>query len=152
MSNLVIRKALSSDLTALIDVENTCFNNDKLSPRSLKRWLSAKHGILLVADNGEQVCGYGLVWCHKGTRLARLYSLAVLPTVQGKGIAKMLLAELEKQTSERGRLYLRLEVAVNNESAIGLYKSLGYRVFGQYSDYYDDHSDAPRLAHFNPRF
>ena len=145
MSNLVIRKALSSDLTALIDLENACFNNDKLSPRSLKRWLNAKHGILLVADNGEQVCGYGLVWCHKGTRLARLYSLAVKPTMQGKGIAKMLLAALEKQTCERGRIYLRLEVAVNNESAIGLYKSLGYRVFGQYSDYYDDHSDALRM-------
>ncbi|MEI8641673.1 N-acetyltransferase [Pseudoalteromonas sp. Hal099] len=86
-------------------------------------------------------------WCgaHKGTRLARLYSLAVIPTVQGKGIAKMLLAALEKQTSERGRIYLRLEVAVNNESAIGLYKSMGYRVFGQYSDYYDDHSDALRM-------
>ena len=101
-----------------------------MSPRSLKRWLSAKHGILLIAENGEQVCGYGLVWCHKGTRLARLYSLAVKPTMQGKGIAKMLLAALEKQTSERGRIYLRLEVAVNNKSAIGLYKSLGYRVLG----------------------
>ena len=53
MSNLVIRQALNSDLNALIDVENACFNNDKLSPRSLKRWLSAKHGILLVAENGE---------------------------------------------------------------------------------------------------
>ncbi|WP_024605989.1 MULTISPECIES: GNAT family N-acetyltransferase/peptidase C39 family protein [unclassified Pseudoalteromonas] len=145
MSNLVIRKALSSDLNALIDVENACFNNDKLSPRSLKRWLSAKHGILLVAQNGEQVCGYGLVWCHKGTRLARLYSLAVKPTMQGKGVAKALLTSLEKETYERGRIYLRLEVAVNNEGAIGLYKSLGYRVFGQYSDYYDDHSDALRM-------
>eukprot|EP00481_Brizalina_sp_1-RS-2013_P002766 TRINITY_DN7339_c0_g1_i1.p1 TRINITY_DN7339_c0_g1~~TRINITY_DN7339_c0_g1_i1.p1 ORF type:complete len:108 (-),score=13.35 TRINITY_DN7339_c0_g1_i1:65-388(-) len=102
MSNLVIRKALSSDLTALIDLENACFNNDKLSPRSLKRWLNAKHGILLIADNGEQVCGYGLVWCHKGTRLARLYSLAVKPTMQGKGIAKMLLAALENKPASVG--------------------------------------------------
>jgi ribosomal protein S18 acetylase RimI-like enzyme len=145
MSDLVIRAATASDLSALIDIENACFSNDKLSPRSLKRWLGAKHGILLVAEQGEQLCGYGLVWCHKGTRLARLYSLAVLPTMQGRGIAKMLLTALEKATRKRGRIYLRLEVAVNNESAIGLYKSLGYRVFGQYSDYYDDHSDALRM-------
>jgi hypothetical protein len=65
--------------------------------------------------------------------------------MQGKGIAKTLLKALEKATSERGRIYLRLEVAVNNDSAIGLYKSVGYRVFGQYSDYYDDHSDALRM-------
>ena len=144
-TKLVIRPAITSDLKALVALENTCFSNDKLSARSLKRWLSAKHGILLVAEQNAQLYGYGLVWCHKGTRLARLYSLAVLPTMQGKGIAKKLLNELEKATSERGRIYLRLEVAVNNDSAIGLYKSVGYRVFGQYSDYYDDHSDALRM-------
>ena len=143
--NLVIRPAITADLKALVALENTCFSNDKLSARSLKRWLGAKHGILLVAEQNAQLCGYGLVWCHKGTRLARLYSLAVLPTMQGKGIAKKLLNALEKATSERGRIYLRLEVAVNNDSAIGLYKSVGYRVFGQYSDYYDDHSDALRM-------
>lgn len=144
-TKLVIRPAITSDLKALVALENTCFSNDKLSARSLKRWLGAKHGILLVAEQNAQLCGYGLVWCHKGTRLARLYSLAVLPTMQGKGIAKKLLNELEKATSERGRIYLRLEVAVNNDSGIGLYKSVGYRVFGQYSDYYDDHSDALRM-------
>jgi ribosomal protein S18 acetylase RimI-like enzyme len=144
-ADISIRPASASDLNALVALENACFSNDKLSARSLKRWLSAKHGILLVAEHNSQLCGYGLVWCHKGTRLARLYSLAVLPTMQGKGIAKKLLNELEKATSERGRIYLRLEVAVNNDSAIGLYKSVGYRVFGQYSDYYDDHSDALRM-------
>ncbi|WP_417668303.1 peptidase C39 family protein [Pseudoalteromonas tetraodonis] len=144
-ADISIRPASASDLNALVALENACFSNDKLSARSLKRWLSAKHGILLVAEHNAQLCGYGLVWCHKGTRLARLYSLAVLPTMQGKGIAKTLLKALEKATSERGRIYLRLEVAVNNDSAIGLYKSVGYRVFGQYSDYYDDHSDALRM-------
>lgn len=144
-AGISIRPASASDLKALVALENACFSNDKLSARSLKRWLSAKHGILLVAEHNAQLCGYGLVWCHKGTRLARLYSLAVLPTMQGKGIAKTLLKALEKVTSERGRIYLRLEVAVNNDSAIGLYKSVGYRVFGQYSDYYDDHSDALRM-------
>ena len=144
-ADISIRPASASDLNALVALENACFSNDKLSARSLKRWLSAKHGILLVAEHNAQLCGYGLVWCHKGTRLARLYSLAVLPTMQGKGIAKTLLKALEKVTSERGRIYLRLEVAVNNDSAIGLYKSVGYRVFGQYSDYYDDHSDALRM-------
>lgn len=142
---LTIRPAIADDITSLVSVENACFSHDKLSQRSLKRWLSAKHGVLLVALYKDKIVGYGLVWCHKGTRLARLYSLAVLPTLQGKGIAKTLLKALEQATSDRGRIYLRLEVAVNNHSAIGLYKHAGYRVFGQYSDYYDDHSDALRM-------
>jgi ribosomal protein S18 acetylase RimI-like enzyme len=145
VNEVVVRQALATDLEALVSIENSCFDHDKLSPRSLKRWLSANHGILLVAELNQQLCGYGLVWCHKGTRLARLYSLAVLPTMQGRGIAKTMLTALEAVAAERGRLYLRLEVAVNNIVAIGLYERLGYRVFGQYSDYYDDHSDALRM-------
>lgn len=145
VNEVVVRQALASDLQALVSIENSCFVHDKLSPRSIKRWLSAQHGIFLVAELNKQLCGYGLVWCHKGTRLARLYSLAVLPIMQGKGIASTLLTALEVATAEHGHIYLRLEVAVNNSAAIGLYERLGYRVFGQYSNYYDDHSDALRM-------
>ncbi|WP_404340271.1 GNAT family N-acetyltransferase/peptidase C39 family protein [Pseudoalteromonas mariniglutinosa] len=141
-----IRLAASSDLPALLEIEQQSFSQDRLSSRSLKRWLTAHHGIFMVAHSAKgALLGYGLVWCHKGTRLARLYSLAILPSEQGKGIAGQLLTALEKKTAERGRLYMRLEVAVNNNAAIQLYKKRGYRVFGQYSDYYDDHSDALRM-------
>ncbi|KPH94974.1 GNAT family acetyltransferase [Pseudoalteromonas porphyrae] len=143
--DVAVRAATDLDLNALLEIEQQSFNQDRLSARSLKRWISAKHGILLVAQCQQQLLGYGLVWCHKGTRLARLYSLAVTPHAQGKGIAKQLLKALEQATAQRGRLYMRLEVAVNNTQAIGLYEKLGYRVFGQYSDYYDDHSDALRM-------
>jgi len=40
---------------------------------------------------------------------------------------------------------MRLEVAEHNTPAIRLYEARGYRVFGEYSDYYDDHSDALRM-------
>jgi len=140
-----IRQGELADLAALIAIEEQSFNQDRLSSRSLKRWLSAPHGILLIAEQAQKVVGYGLVWCHKGTRLARLYSLAVHPSVQGQGVASQLLQALEHKTAQRGRLFMRLEVAVNNHGAIKLYEKLGYRVFGHYSDYYDDHSDALRM-------
>jgi hypothetical protein len=77
--------------------------------------------------------------------LARLYSLAVAEDARGQGLAKKLLEHLEQLSGEANYLYMRLEVAKNNHSAIGLYQRLGYRVFGEYSDYYDDHSDALRM-------
>ncbi|MBB1291755.1 MAG: ribosomal-protein-alanine acetyltransferase [Pseudoalteromonas rhizosphaerae] len=143
--SVAVRAATDSDLKALLEIEQQSFNQDRLSARSFKRWIAAKHGILMVAESEQQLLGYGLVWCHKGTRLARLYSLAVAPNAQGKGVAQQLLKALERATAERGRLFMRLEVAVNNKAAIALYEKLGYRVFGQYSDYYDDHSDALRM-------
>lgn len=71
--NVAVRAATEADLQALLAIEQQSFSQDRLSVRSLKRWIIAKHGILLVAESANQLLGYGLVWCHKGTRLARLY-------------------------------------------------------------------------------
>lgn len=143
------RPATLEDLDSLVAIEQTCFSQDRLSKRSLRRWIQSRHSIFLVIEQArvkeKPLAGYGLVWCHRGTSLARLYSLAVLPTMRGHGLAKNLLLELEKRTAEQGRLFMRLEVAKNNQAAIGLYESLGYRTFGEYSDYYDDHTDALRM-------
>ncbi|MFV1873395.1 MAG: GNAT family N-acetyltransferase/peptidase C39 family protein [Oleiphilus sp.] len=145
MQDRVYRIAKKDDLNALVDLENSCFQTDKLSARSLKRWIQSEHAVLLVVEQAGQLVAYGLVWCHKGTRLARLYSLAVSPSIRGQGVAKQLLEQLEQQTAKKGRLYLRLEVSKSNQAAIALYEQSGYRVFGEYSDYYDDHMDALRM-------
>lgn len=142
---LRLRVATEDDLEALVALENSCFDHDRLSRRSFKRWLKADHGILWLIEIDEQVVAYGLVWCHKGTSLARLYSLALSHIYRGKGIAEQLLLALEGAAAERGKVFMRLEVAKNNAPAIGLYQRLGYRVFGEYCDYYDDHSDALRM-------
>ncbi len=146
-----IRTASEADIVALLKVEDECFQADKLSRRSFKRWLKAPHAILLIAErtlsesNSSVVMGYGLVWLHKGTRLARLYSLAVRPEARGLGVAKVLIEALEAAAAERGRLFMRLEVAKRNHNAIGLYESCGYQAFGEYFDYYEDHDDALRM-------
>lgn len=139
------RLAVADDLETLLAIENASFSADKLSRRSLRRWIQAEHGILLIAEQNSRAVGYGLVWCHRGTRLARLYSLAVLPECRGHGFAAQLLEQLEKHAAGRGRLFMRLEVASTNHSAIALYERAGYRVFGEYEDYYDDHADALRM-------
>ena len=90
------------------------------------------------------VVGYVLIIYHPGTRLARVYSLAVAPTQRGTGIAKLLMSAGEQAATGAGRLYLRLEVSIDNTAAIKLYESLGYKKFGLYRDYYEDHKDALR--------
>ncbi|WP_439135751.1 peptidase C39 family protein [Pseudomaricurvus sp.] len=139
------RLAVMSDLEALDALEQQSFDSDRLSRRSLRHWIKAHHGILLLSEDDGGLLGYGLVWLHKGTRLARLYSLAVAQRARGQGVGAALLSQLEKLTAARGRIFMRLEVAKSNASAIGLYERQGYRVFGEYSDYYEDHSDALRM-------
>ena len=150
MSTFTIRGATQDDLDVLVSIENSCFSSDRLSKRSFRRWLKSEKDILLIAEIQDseqrlQAVGYGLVLCHRGTRLARLYSLAILDSMRGQGIAKVLLQHLEKAAAEAGRIFMRLEVSAENTVAIQLYERMGYRVFGEYSDYYDDHTDALRM-------
>lgn len=139
------RLAQETDLNRLIELEGNSFSSDRLSRRSFQHWFKAGHGIFLVAEGNGMVLGYGLVLLHKGTRLARLYSLAVDPLARGQGIGRRLLKDLEDRAVASGRLYMRLEVEVTNQAAIDLYESAGYRTFGIYTDYYEDHNDALRM-------
>lgn len=149
-THISIRPAESKDVTALVSLEHACFTNDRLSQRSFRHYVKAEHSELFVAENPDtespvKLIGYGLIWCHKGTRLARLYSLAVHPEARGLGLANSLLNALEIKAAERGRLSMRLEVAEHNDAAIQLYKKRGYRIFGEYNHYYEDDSDALRM-------
>jgi len=139
-----IRHALLTDLEALVALENSSFDTDRLSRRSFRHWLTTEHRALLVAEADHKVVGYILIIYHPGTRLARIYSLAVTHQLRGGGIARMLMTSGEQAASDDGRLYLRLEVSVDNAPAIKLYESLGYQKFGIYRDYYEDHKDALR--------
>ena len=136
--------ATLADLDALVALEKKCFLGDQISRRSFRRWLIGTQDILLLAKQGAQLVGYILVLCHRGTRLARIYSLAVDPDFRGQGIAPWLIHEGEQRARDSGRLHMRLEVSSQNTSAIHLYESLGYKQFGLYHDYYEDHSDALR--------
>jgi ribosomal protein S18 acetylase RimI-like enzyme len=145
MSAYTIRPVYESDLPQLMEIETSCFEIDRLSRRSFHHWLKVPHRIFLVAEQDGELIGYGLVLLYKGTRLARLYSLAVCSTARGSGTGRALLEQLEEKAAGRGRLYMRLEVSRNNRPAISLYESAGYRVFGFYRDYYEDHIDALRM-------
>lgn len=139
------REVRADDLEALLALEALCFESDRLSRRSFQRWIKGDRSILLVLEIEGRVLGYGLVLLHAGTRLARLYSIALHPDTRGRGYASNLMLALEAAAVEEDRLFMRLEVAKQNRPAIQLYERLGYSVFGELPDYYEDHSDALRM-------
>jgi ribosomal-protein-alanine acetyltransferase len=147
-----IRPVDINDLDSLVELENRCFETDRLSRRSFKHWIGTEHRTFLVAQLAGRLAGYVLTIYHPGTRLGRIYSLAVVPELRGKGIAKRLLEDGEQAAVDNGRLYLRLEVSVDNSAAIKLYESLGFQRFGLHRDYYEDHKDALRLQKRIRRF
>ena len=140
-----IEPATLAHLEELLELEQQCFVTDQLSRRSMRRFLANEQSVFRVALHQGHCIGYVLIVFHRGTRLARMYSLAVGPEWQGHGIARKLIGSGEAEAQNRGALYIRLEVNNTNERAIGLYQSQGYIKFGLLHDYYEDHSDALRM-------
>ncbi len=141
----LIRLARSHDLEPLLAVENRCFEGDKLNRRSFRHFLRGQHSCCLVAEKQQQVVGYILLLFRRGSSLARIYSLAVDNALRGQGIARRLLQHGEQVAIERQRLFIRLEVRVDNLAAIALYQVEGYQEFDQVPDYYEDGASALRL-------
>lgn len=140
-----LREATLEDLDVLVRLEEKAFDTDRISRRSFRRFLHNDTDYLLVADTGAGIVGYILLLKHRGTRLARLYSICVDHAARGQRIAEALMRAGEEAVRERGCAYLRLEVRRDNEPAIQLYRKLGYRLLGTIPRYYEDDQEALRF-------
>ena len=139
---LIFRRATLPDVSALTQLELRCFDSDRISSRSFRRFIAEKRSDLVLVEHDGAVLGYFLLIYRRGTSLARLYSLAVDPDKRKRGIAELLMAEAEKAAAARSCVLLRLEVRFDNLSAIRLYQKLNYHEFAVKHDFYEDHSDA----------
>lgn len=142
---MLLRQALPSDLPQLIQIEEHAFGGDKISARQMKRFINSPLDCLLVADLDGILAGYALLLFHRGTRLARLYSLAVSHGFRGRNFAFELLKKCEQTVVDRGYIILRLEVRNDNVAAKNLYFKMGYKVLKTLVHYYDDLADGVRM-------
>ncbi len=145
MKTLNTRPATSADINSLLAIEKACFTSDRLSRRSFSRLIRHGHASLLIAFSEDELAGYTLVLYRKGTHLARLYSLAVLPHFRGRGIAQKLLSDAELAAREQHCIFMRLEVNVGNRGAIALYESGDYHPIGIIEAYYEDGGNALKM-------
>jgi ribosomal protein S18 acetylase RimI-like enzyme len=139
-----VRAAKARDLDALVELESRVFATDRLSRRSLRRFLTSPSAVFIVAE-GDGLAGTAIVLFRPGSAIARLYSIAVVPAMSGKGMGKLLLKAAERAARQRGCDTIRLEVHETNHAAIARYRKQGYEEFGRRRRYYDDGGDALRF-------
>ncbi len=137
------RLATIDDVKSLVELENLCFTSDRISARSFRHFITKSRAEVWVV--GTPVIAYGLVMFHRGTSLARIYSLAVAPQHRGEGLAKQLMVALESSALTHNALFIRLEVADDNHGALKLYRDLGYDPIRRLPQYYEDGHDGIRL-------
>ena len=75
-------------------------------------------------------------------RKGHIVSVAVLEAHRGNGVGRALVEESLRGMKDRGCSEAYLEVRVSNDSAIGLYRHLGFQSVTTHHGYYRDGEDA----------
>jgi GrpB-like predicted nucleotidyltransferase (UPF0157 family)/GNAT superfamily N-acetyltransferase len=94
--------------------------------------LTPPDGALLLARVDGEPAGLGGVR-HLDTELAEVKSMYVTPAFRGRGVARLLLAELERIAQGHGCGAARLDTSDYLTEAIGLYRAAGYREVADYN-------------------
>lgn len=144
-SNTYIKQAFINDLPEILKIEQACFHDDSFSKRQLAYLISRAKGICYAALVADKVVGYISVIYRNRSHNARIYSVAVLPEFQGKGIGKMLLDSCATFAFQHHLSKITLEVNVHNTSAQKFYQNYGFVATGSIPCYYHDGSDAFRM-------
>lgn len=98
-------------------------------------------GVFLIGYRDGQAVASGAWRAHDGDEPgfrdgdAELKRMYVVPPARGLGLARAMLAELERTASEAGRSRMLLETGLAQPEAIGLYVSSGYHEIPKFGVY-----------------
>lgn len=126
-------KMKKAHIEAVAELEKLCFS-DPWSVNSIASELVNPLSDWLVAVENGLVVGY--VGSQSVLDGADMMNIAVHPDFRKQGIGYGLVTELIRQLREKNVISLSLEVRVSNESAIGLYRKMGFAVVGKRPGYY----------------
>lgn len=145
MATVSLRRAVPGDKPALLALENSCFDTDRLNARQMHYLLHRGKSDIRVVDMDGVMVAAIISLLPARPRPARLYSLAVMPSYRNKGLAAMLLGEALGVMRQQGYQRCRLEVRQSQQAVIRLYTSFGFTPLTTLHSYYQDGEDALRM-------
>lgn len=141
-----VRPARPSDLTRILSIERAGFGEWAWDRNLFAEYTRTCGELFLVALEGSKVVGYCIGCIGRG--IASVESIAVAPSVKGKGAAEVLLRSLLRRVQRRGIARVGLMVKITNLRAIAFYQKQGFRRIRKVSNYYEDH-EAGLLFHLD---
>ncbi|SFM47631.1 [SSU ribosomal protein S18P]-alanine acetyltransferase [Methanolobus profundi] len=134
MENMSIRRALESDISDIVEIENCSF--EVPWPDFLFKAHLSNPGFLVYEE--DKVLGYAIVASSEDKRTAHLQSIAVHRDHRRQGIASKLLEWCIDLVRLYGFNRMTLEVREKNVSAQLFYSNNGFVVEGKVDGYYLD--------------
>ena len=132
------------DAVAIFELEKEIFTKEAWSLAQVKDELGGGRRLYIGAIDGDatsgKIVGYGGIALSGES--ADIHTVAVVEKFRRQGIAKRLMARLERWAKDQGASEFLLEMRVGNVEAKPLYQSLGYREVRVRKDYYAPGMDA----------
>jgi len=146
---LRFRLAEQPQLGVLEYIEQRCFLDfQQSSRRSLIHSISSPSQQVWLVETGEperpEVAGSIIIHLH--ARSVRIYSIATLPTFQGRGIGRAMLEFVRGIALERNAREVTLEARAVDGPLIGWYRKAGFVARQTLKNYYRDGEDAVKMS------
>ena len=145
----IIRESTNNDLDFLEKLEKSCFPAfQQITRRTIRYSITSPFQKVMIAEiqEGKEKIPAGSITLHLHAKTHRLFSLAVLPSLQGKGIGKQLL-EYSITLARSGKISrISLEVRKSDQKLIKFYKQAGFKKTEELPDYYMKGEDGERMV------
>lgn len=120
---------MRAEVAAVCDIDP----GDPRMPAAGARELGPPRGTFVVGyADGEPVCCGGIK--HLDERACEIKRMYVVAPARGRGVARLLLAELERRARRLGYAAARLDTDERLAAAQRLYESADYRPIGNFND------------------
>jgi len=144
-----IRKAVPTDLPGITQVEQLSFVHagERFENKRVHYLIINPRSIVKVAAREDRLVGWaaGIVWLRGREPWGRIYALAVHPQARGQRLGPRLLNDMIQSLRDRGAGRIFLEVRVDNDAAIRLYQSVGFKPCRLLQNYYGPDLPAHRM-------
>jgi len=136
MTEPLLRRMTRVDFGALARLHAECFPFDAWQITDFMELLGipGASGHIAEADESHKIGGFILDLITAED--AEILTLGVAPVLRRQGIGRKLIEDLARRARQKGAQRLILEVAADNNAALGLYESSGFTRLGQRPGYY----------------
>jgi ribosomal protein S18 acetylase RimI-like enzyme len=124
--NWLVREARREDCPAVLDLwrQAEAVPSSTDTPGELERLIGEDRGLFLVAEDSGRLVG-SIIGGWDGWR-GNMYRLAVVPDHRRRGLARALVAEVERRLRARGARRVTALVVKSEEEALAFWEAVGY--------------------------
>ncbi|MFC5450468.1 GNAT family N-acetyltransferase [Paenibacillus aestuarii] len=137
--DVTLRAAAKEDVDLLVKLNTSGFAMPEENAREyVMQTLEGDKERTWIAETGDEHVAIGKIGALvEGDGRAFIYGFCVLPEYRSKGLGRQILRHtIELLKSREQAKTVKLEVAVENEKALGLYESCGFQMLNA-NDYYE---------------